>query len=559
MPKSTFKRTSPSFNLLIMAAIFGLTVVGFMAIIWSGRLHGYSPSPIIAARDAALFVPIFAIFFWLTRRQRYRGEMIILTAAIFLFAVGSLVQYRLFSDPEYGSRGAARAKARQAKAQAVRLRDIQTGYDAEKKAFLFGSEQGVPQEPPKQNLPVYEKGIGDVLTSVNTYIPIFAFLALAVGYLAFKNDSILLWLQHHSLIISLGTLVPFTVGVLLFSQEGKFLGQTTPWEPVKILFLVSFAGGLADAYRHLRRTTWGLPPVRYLLPFAVIAALPVIPFFALSDFGQMLVFFGVYVMLYIIAVRKKAQLAYAVLIVAAVFGVFYTASSVKSGFGLPSRVYFRFYMWRHTWDPPPSDTWWWKRDFERYLRAKGLKLDPNDPQEAKQLNSEAWSDKVLQQSEGLFGIYDGDTVGTGFGLGYPEIVPISDSDFIYAAISEETGFLGALPVLIAVAVLIIAGTAIAIGAQDMFTKLLAAGLTGFVGLQAIVNIGGVLRVLPMTGITLPFVSHGGWSLITSFAMMGILLALSHRNAIQAAQMHGKTSTTSEVSQGSSRIAASSIR
>jgi cell division protein FtsW (lipid II flippase) len=65
----------------------------------------------------------------------------------------------------------------------------------------------------------------------------------------------------------------------------------------------------------------------------------------------------------------------------------------------------------------------------------------------------------------------------------------------------------------------------------MFTKLLAAGLTGFVGFQAIVNIGGVLRLLPMTGITLPFVSHGGWSLITSFGMLGILLALSHRNAL----------------------------
>jgi cell division protein FtsW (lipid II flippase) len=63
----------------------------------------------------------------------------------------------------------------------------------------------------------------------------------------------------------------------------------------------------------------------------------------------------------------------------------------------------------------------------------------------------------------------------------------------------------------------------------MFTKLLSAGVTAFIGFQAIVNVGGVLRLLPMTGITLPFVSHGGWSLITSFAMLGILLAFSHRN------------------------------
>ena len=65
----------------------------------------------------------------------------------------------------------------------------------------------------------------------------------------------------------------------------------------------------------------------------------------------------------------------------------------------------------------------------------------------------------------------------------------------------------------------------------MFTKLLAAGVTAFIGFQAVVNIGGVLRLLPMTGITIPFVSHGGWSLITSFAMLGILLAFAHRNEV----------------------------
>ncbi|MDQ3919926.1 MAG: FtsW/RodA/SpoVE family cell cycle protein [Acidobacteriota bacterium] len=67
----------------------------------------------------------------------------------------------------------------------------------------------------------------------------------------------------------------------------------------------------------------------------------------------------------------------------------------------------------------------------------------------------------------------------------------------------------------------------------MFTKLCSAGLTAFIGFQAIVNMGGTTRALPMTGITLPFVSHGGFSLITSFAMLGMLLAFSHRNATDA--------------------------
>ena len=165
------------------------------------------------------------------------------------------------------------------------------------------------------------------------------------------------------------------------------------------------------------------------------------------------------------------------------------------------------------------------------MNSKNLTANPATDQEIRRRNSEAWSDKVFQQSQGLFGVHEGGVVGEGFGLGFPETIPISDSDFIYAAIGEETGLVGSLALLIAIGVFVLGGTTISIGANDMFTKLLAAGFTAFVGFQAVVNMGGVLRLLPMTGITLPFVSHGGWSLITSFAMLGILLAIAHRNAM----------------------------
>ena len=95
----------------------------------------------------------------------------------------------------------------------------------------------------------------------------------------------------------------------------------------------------------------------------------------------------------------------------------------------------------------------------------------------------------------------------------------------------RAGLLGGLAVLLALAAFVWSGTTVAIGSRDMFTKLMAAGFTAFVGFQSLVNIGGVIRMLPMTGITLPFVSHGGWSLITSFAMLGILMAIAHRNAV----------------------------
>src|SRR5438034_3115561 len=92
------------------------------------------------------------------------------------------------------------------------------------------------------------------------------------------------------------------------------------------------------------------------------------------------------------------------------------------------------------------------------------------------------------------------------------------------------GLAGGAVVVLAVIIFVIAGIRTSIEARDMFTKLCAAGLTAFMGIQALVNIGGITRALPMTGITLPFVSHGGFSLITSFAMLGMLMAFSHRNA-----------------------------
>jgi cell division protein FtsW (lipid II flippase) len=527
--KARLAHTKPSLHLLMIAIIFGLSLLGYIAVIWSGEIRGYQPSKIVAARDIALLVPVLAVFFWMIRARRFRGELMVLTAAVFLFAFGQVIQFRLFSDPEYGARGTARMKAREAKAQTVRLLNIETGYDDEKKAFMFGAADAVPKSPGFQSPSDDGYSLVDILTSVNTYIPIAALIAMAGSFLLFKSEKSLLWLQRHALILGLATLIPFGL-VVLISKEGKFLGQTTPWEGVKIFFLLSFTGMLADTYRQLRRTRWGLPPARYFFSFALIAAMPILPFFALSDFGQMLVFFGVYVMLYVIAVRRKAQLVYALALVAMLFAVFFGASKISTGFGVPGRVYFRFYQWIHTWEAPPADRWWWKGDFDRYLKAKNLVLDNNNPQEAKRQNNEAWAEKVLQQSQGLFGINEGGATGEGLGLGFPETIPISDSDFIYAALAEETGLAGGLAILIALCAFVVAGTAISISAPDMFTKLLAAGVTAFIGFQAVVNIGGVLRLLPMTGITIPFVSHGGWSLITSFAMLGVLLAFAHRNA-----------------------------
>ncbi|MCS6873138.1 MAG: FtsW/RodA/SpoVE family cell cycle protein [Pyrinomonadaceae bacterium] len=164
------------------------------------------------------------------------------------------------------------------------------------------------------------------------------------------------------------------------------------------------------------------------------------------------------------------------------------------------------------------------REEERNLRELKARLDS--------INEEAWfSDDALQASRATFGIFSGGKTGRGLGLGYVELIPVADSDYIYAAIGEELGLFGGFLVIFALIIFVIVGIKIAIASRDMFGKLCATGLTAFIGFQALVNIGGITRALPMTGITLPFVSHGGFSLITSFIMLGMLMAISHRNAV----------------------------
>jgi cell division protein FtsW (lipid II flippase) len=519
------QKSRPSLHLMLMIGAFAALFAGLLAIILSGELRGYEANRVIGGRNLVFVLLFIAAFLWLVRRQRFRGELAVFTAATLLFSLGLLMQYRLFSDPEYGARGEERSQSRKAKGEAVRLLNLATGYDEQKKTFLFGPTQTPPVLPEGDEQSGYS--ILDLVTSPNTYVPVIALLAMAASFTLFRRERVLLWLQRHALTIGVATLLPFGI-LVLASDEGKFFGQTTPWEAVKIFFLFSFAGLLTGAYQHLRRTRWGLPAARHFVPFLIIAAMPALPFFALSDFGQMLVFFGVYLTLYFIAVRKKAQLLYAAALAAMVFGIGFAAASIGSDTGVPRRVYFRFYQWANTWEAPAPDTWWWKPDYQRYLQTQGLQPDPDNAAELRRINSEAWADKVLQQSQGLFGVNEGGVIGRGLGLGFPETVPVSDSDFIYSAIAEEMGLAGSAVVVTGLVVLVLGGTAISIRCDDMFTKLLAAGTTAFLGLQAIVNVGGVLRLLPMTGITLPFVSHGGWSLITSFALLGLLLAISSR-------------------------------
>jgi hypothetical protein len=141
-----------------------------------------------------------------------------------------------------------------------------------------------------------------------------------------------------------------------------------------------------------------------------------------------------------------------------------------------------------------------------------------------------WKDPVgssYQIIQSILAIANGGAEGRGPGLGSPALVPVAISDFIFAAIAEETGLVGTVGLIAIFGIILIRGLRIAICAPDMFRRLLAAGVTAYFGIQALLIMGGNLRLLPLTGVTLPFLSYGGSSLLTSFVGVLILLLISN--------------------------------
>jgi peptidoglycan glycosyltransferase len=129
--------------------------------------------------------------------------------------------------------------------------------------------------------------------------------------------------------------------------------------------------------------------------------------------------------------------------------------------------------------------------------------------------------------QGWFALAAGGIFGKGPGLGSPQRIPEAATDFIFAAIAEELGLLGAAAVIAGFLLIVGSGLRIAIRCERPFEKLLAAGLAVILGIQTFVIIGGVTRLIPLTGITLPFISYGGSSLIANYILLALLLRISN--------------------------------
>ena len=141
-----------------------------------------------------------------------------------------------------------------------------------------------------------------------------------------------------------------------------------------------------------------------------------------------------------------------------------------------------------------------------------------------------WSDprgQAYQIVQSLLAFAGGRLLGTGVGLGHPTpYIPVVHTDFVFAAIGEEWGMAGALGLLLVLVVLVVRGLRAAMRARTPFVSLLAAGLSAMLGWQSVVILGGTTKLIPLTGITLPFVSYGGSSMLVSCIMVGLLIRAS---------------------------------
>jgi cell division protein FtsW (lipid II flippase) len=271
-------------------------------------------------------------------------------------------------------------------------------------------------------------------------------------------------------------------GARLWVQIGPLNFQ--PGEAAKVTLVIFLAAYLVEKRELLSTPTWRVGPVmlpdpKHFAPLLLAWGSSILVMVREKDLGSSLLFFAVFLAMLYMATGR--------------------ASYVGIGAGLfAGGATIAYQIFGHVQDR--VTTW----------------LDP-------------WplaQDQGFQLVQALFAFGSGGVAGTGLGLGSPGSIPNASTDFVFAAIGEELGLVGTTAVLVVYLLFVGVGFRVALRAEQPFLKLLAAGLTTMLGIQTFIILGGVTRLIPLTGITLPFVSYGGSSLLANFVILALLLRIS---------------------------------
>ncbi len=273
-------------------------------------------------------------------------------------------------------------------------------------------------------------------------------------------------------------------GARLWLKVGPF--QAQPSEIVKIT-LVTYLAAYLDDKRDLVGSSWRigwlrLPPIPYLLPMVLMAVACFGILIVQNDLGTALLFFGVFLaMLYVASGRM----------IYVIVGLVSFGAACWAAYGLFARIDIRVQNWLDPWQDP---------------LASGY-----------------------QQVQSDYALASGGLFGSGLGKGEPYHIPEVQTDFIFSAMGEELGLAGAVALLALYLLLVMRGFTIALRTTDGFGRLVAVGFSTTLGLQTLIILGGTVRLIPLTGITLPFISYGGSSLLTNFVIVGLLLNISKQS------------------------------
>ncbi len=279
-------------------------------------------------------------------------------------------------------------------------------------------------------------------------------------------------------------------GARLWLKIGGFSIQ--PGEFSKVLITIFLAGYLNSKRELLATSTWHLlgvpmPALKHLGPLVTMWGMSFALLLLMNDLGTSLLFFGIFLAMTYVATNR---LAYPI-----IGGILFSGGALLA-YHIKGTVHTRVDIWINPW--PDA------------------------------------MDKGYQLVQSLFAIGDGGLFGTGLGKGYllfqngDPIIPALHTDFIFSAIAEELGLAGATALIVIFMIFCYRVFKIAAESDDGFSKLLAAGLGAGFALQTFVIIGGVMKLIPLTGITLPFVSYGGSSMVANFGGLALLLLISNR-------------------------------